>query len=590
MSSVINPFSVKTPENLSADDIASLFVDVFSDYPKLLHLEHTFLHGARGAGKSMMLRFMEPNVQVSAGKVKSLSELPFYAVHMPIKSSNYSLPELERLDGAPYWLLAEHFLIINATLNILNSLVDLYITYGGKEVDSVFCVNLKNILYVSGCVNDFSGDNILDFLRSLKVSINKERVLARRYISMLAFKKDLMPYEGTLFGYDDFFLPMIQEIKSLSLTSNGPIFLMLDDADNLPIRMQSILNGWVSYRTTSDICLKISTQQKYKTWRTSQGMLIESSHDFSEIDISTVYTSKSQSHYYEKVEKIVSRRLEIAGIHDVSPIDFFPENKKQLAELAIIKEQISELWDSGECKVSSRKSDDIRRYTVSEYMKKLASTKKTNTYSYSGFRSMVDISSGMIRYFLEPASRMFAESLTVNSNETVKFITPEIQDRVLYKWSEEYVLEEFERLRKDELSSDLLNFERVEKLRNLINSLGECFQLKLVSDDSERQLISFMISSHPHANVQEILELAIEWGYLTTKTIARKEGFGRNTLYTLNRRLAPYFKLDPSGYAAHMSITPQHLELAITDSKAFVRERLRNSTVSDTSEQQSLNF
>ncbi|MDK2702681.1 hypothetical protein QO226_22730, partial [Vibrio vulnificus] len=37
MSSTINPFSVKTPETLSPEDIASLFVDVFSDYPKLLH-------------------------------------------------------------------------------------------------------------------------------------------------------------------------------------------------------------------------------------------------------------------------------------------------------------------------------------------------------------------------------------------------------------------------------------------------------------------------------------------------------------------------------------------------------------------------
>lgn len=133
-----------------------------------------------------------------------------------------------------------------------------------------------------------------------------------------------------------------------------------------------------------------------------------------------------------------------------------------------------------------------------------------------------------------------------------------------------------QRLKNDELSSDDSNEDKVAKLKKLINSLGECFQLKLLSDDSERQLISFMVSSTPDANIQAILDLAVEWGYLTTKTIARKEGFGRNTLYTLNRRLAPYFKLDPSGYAAHMSITPKHLELAISDSNLFVRERLRN--------------
>ncbi|EHH1226312.1 hypothetical protein J7G27_002584 [Vibrio vulnificus] len=580
MSSTINPFSVKTPETLSPEDIASLFVDVFSDYPKLLHTEHTFLHGARGTGKSMMLRFMEPKVQIAAGKVNTVSNLPFYAVHMPIKSSNYSLPELERLDGAPYWLLAEHFLIINATLNIISSLIDLYENFEKDDINPEFQSRVSEVLLMSGCDLALSSDTTLMSLKTLRQGINQERISARKYIASLAFTKELIPYDGTLFSYDDFFLPFVQEVKTLPLTSQGPIFLMLDDADNLPVRMQNILNGWVSYRTTSDICLKISTQQKYKTWRTAQGILIESAHDFGEIDISTVYTSKNQSHYYEKVEKIVERRLQIAGINEVSPEDFFPENKKQVEELKKIKEKIADRWDKGEKRISSRKSDDIRRYGVSEYMKHLNSKKKTNTFSYAGFKNMVDISSGMIRYFLEPASRMYAEAMTTNSNQAVSQISTELQDRVLYKWSEEYVLEEFERLKNDELSNDDSNADRVAKLKKLINSLGECFQVKLLSDDSERQLISFMVSSTPDTSVQDTLDLAVEWGYLTTKTIARKEGFGRNTLYTLNRRLAPYFKLDPSGYAAHMSITPQHLELAISDSNLFVRERLKKQEAS----------
>lgn len=535
----------------------------------------------------MMLRFMEPKVQIAAGKVNAVANLPFYAVHMPIKSSNYSLPELERLDGAPYWLLAEHFLIINATLNIISSLIDLYENFEKDDINSEFKSRVSEVFLMSGCNLTLSSDNTLVSLKTLKQEINQERISARKYIASLAFTKELIPYDGTLFSYDDFFLPFVQEVKALPLTSQGPIFLMLDDADNLPVRMQNILNGWVSYRTTSDICLKISTQQKYKTWRTAQGILIESAHDFGEIDISTVYTSKNQSHYFEKVEKIVERRLQIAGINEVSPEEFFPENKKQVEELKKIKEQIADSWDKGEKRISSRKNDDIRRYGVSEYMKHLNSRKKTNTFSYAGFKSMVDISSGMIRYFLEPASRMYAEAMTTNSNQTVSQIPTEVQDRVLYKWSEEYVLEEFERLKNDELSSDDSNEDKVAKLKKLINSLGECFQLKLLSDDSERQLISFMVSSTPDANIQAILDLAVEWGYLTTKTIARKEGFGRNTLYTLNRRLAPYFKLDPSGYAAHMSITPKHLELAISDSNLFVRERLKKQEVST---QQNLQF
>lgn len=592
MNSIPNPFSFKTPENLTAKDIASLFIDVFSDFPRLLSNEHTFLHGARGTGKSMMLRYLEPSVQIAAKKVRTASELEFYAVHMPIKTPNYFLSELERLEGAPYWLLAEHFIVLNAVLNIIKSIENL-IALQETQLSSFF-YEIKDLADNAGCTIEQKTENplALDYLRTLNRAFSKERGLAQSYIGQLSFTKELIPYNGSLFNYEGFFLPFIKAVKNLDITPNGPIFLMLDDADNLPVRMQKIVNGWVSYRTTNDICLKVSTQQKYRTWRTPQGILIERSHDFSEIDISAVYTSQHFSHYYDRVEKIVRRRLEIAGYKNTDPLVFFPTNPAQDQALDLIKNRISNEWKSGK-KVSSRMADDIRRYTVSEYLKDLAKIKKTNMYSYAGFRSMVDISSGLIRFFLEPASRMYAEILATSPSKHVEYIPPEIQDRIIYKSSEEYILEEFDKLKQDEFTISVNNTNKVERLKRLVNAIGECFQKKLVSDDTERQLISFMISRPPSESIQEVLDLAVEWGYFNVKSIARKEGVGRNTLYILNRRLAPYFKLDPSGYAAHLSITPEHLLLAVEDPRAFVRERLKENNLDceqNSFEQQSLGF
>ena len=73
----------------------------------------------------MMLRYLEPKVQLAAHKVKKTSELKHFAIHMPIKKASYSLSELERLSGSPYNLLAEHFLITNAIKHILESLLDI---------------------------------------------------------------------------------------------------------------------------------------------------------------------------------------------------------------------------------------------------------------------------------------------------------------------------------------------------------------------------------------------------------------------------------------------------------------------------------
>ncbi len=574
-----NPFSVKTPETLNAEDIAKLFIDVFSDFPKLLDPEHTFLHGTRGTGKSMMLRYLEPHVQIAANKVTKARELNHYAVHMPIKRANYSLSELERLEGAPYWLLSEHILTIHAVIHILDSLISLPNSdeesedADGENWDK-FCADFIKLTETAGCTSNPSAEGNQNPFIYLREIFEREHQETLRYLRKLTFGKALFPYESALFGYIDFLLPFIQLVIKLNITPDGPVFLMLDDADNLPERMQKVVNSWVSYRTTDRLCLKISTQQRYKTWRTIQGTLIESPHDYSEIDINTVYTSKN---YYPQIKKIVEKRLDVHGFSNTSATDFFPENLDQEKALALIADRIKIKWkeDQG---VSSRQQDDVTRYKVSEYMKELAKTKKTNTFSYSGFKSMVDISSGIVRFFLEPASRMYSEVITTNQyeHEKVENIPHQIQDKILTDWSKEFMLNHFYGLKRTEegiIETFKSRTSKSDCLRNLITSFGNLFQKKLLSDDTERRFISFMPTRNVNKETQEILDLAVEWGYLYRSSTGRKEGIGRNILYVFNRRLVPYFKLDPSGYVAYMSVTPEDLNLAIDDPSSFVRKR-----------------
>lgn len=579
----MNPFAIKTPETLSDHDIATLFIDVFSDFPKVLEKNHTFIHGARGTGKSMMLRYLEPKVQLAAGKYSNIQDIPFFAIYVPVKTAHYNLAELERLQGASYWMLAEHYFITTLCLSILNKINDL------PQGDSIELVSFISKIYKMVGWFGINTNQPHDLEELINIFLIEKNNI-KRYLAKLSFSTDSINYTGAIFDYSDFFIKFIEEIKELSFTPNSTIFLMLDDADNLSIRMQKILNTWVSYRTTETLCLKISTQKKYKTWRNIQDILIESSHDFTEIDINSIYTSKNNSTYYERIEKIVKKRLEVAGIN-TTPKDFFPVDEKQEKQLNLIKNEIKKNWKNESYKISNRISDDVNRYTVSEYMKSLMQNKKSNQYSYAGFDSLINISSGMIRYFLEPASRMYAEMESTVS-ENILSIPPTIQNNIIKKWSEEYVLSDFDKMRRDENTTLKVNTNnRVDKLKNLINGLGECFQKKLISNDSERRFISFMITKNPSTELQEILDLAIEWGYLNLSSIAKKEGIGRNQLYTLNRRLAPYFKLDPTGYAAHMSITPELLELAMINPSHFVSERLKyNETMTDHHIQQSLEF
>ena len=90
-----NPFEVSTPENMPAEQTVNLFVDVFSDFPKLLSPGHTFLNGPRGSGKSMMFRFLMPDCQILHSR-KTFKDLGFSSFYIPLKNFNF-ITELQRL-------------------------------------------------------------------------------------------------------------------------------------------------------------------------------------------------------------------------------------------------------------------------------------------------------------------------------------------------------------------------------------------------------------------------------------------------------------------------------------------------------------
>ncbi len=118
-----NPFDVQTPENLSTEEMISLFVSGNTDYWKIAKEGHTFITGPRGAGKSMIFRFMEPDCQCRHTG-KNLSELEYYAAYIPVKETDLNLPELLRLKEVKHatFVLNEHALITHIATKFFVSL------------------------------------------------------------------------------------------------------------------------------------------------------------------------------------------------------------------------------------------------------------------------------------------------------------------------------------------------------------------------------------------------------------------------------------------------------------------------------------
>ena len=570
-----NPFTIQTPEDMSATDAVSIFVDVFTDFFKIPKVGHTFLHGPRGSGKSMMFRYLEPDCQCLALE-RSITELAFYGAYIPIKNTDLKITELMRLqDQQANVVLNEHFMVMFVAVKVLASLAKSPSlesqTCSAEQLTALFDTFVKLLTQSGweGKVVDFQPTDRAGLLfRHLEGICDDAYKRVLHYLRRLCFPGPLPPYRGPLCGYLDFLYPLLVSIKALPFMPKGPLFLLLDDADNLNLTQTMILNAWVSSRTSADVSLKISTQLNYKTYRTPISTTISSPHDYSEVNIATVYTS-SKDKYRERVAKIVEKRLRLSKI-DSTPENFFPPDAEQEAAITAIADNLRATFE--ESGRGNRPSDDVVRYARPNFIRGLRGVRKSGyTYNYAGFSQLVHVSDGTIRYFLEPASLMYSEQQALAPEKPILQIEPRIQHEVIYRQAELLMFNEFEKL-KFEPALDSTHLKKVQKLGNLIQALGGTFRAILLSDRSERKVFSIAFSDLPDDEVLSVLKLGAEYGYFHESSIGNKEGTGRVRLYVLTRRLAPLFTLDVTGFAGYLFVTNSSIKAAMHNPAAMLRK------------------
>lgn len=589
-----NPFAVQSPEDIPAEEVRDLFVDVFTDFYHVRNPGHAFLHGPRGSGKSMMFRYMLPDCRALVLD-KPLSQHDYFAVYIPIKATDLTQTEIGRLHKHAELLINEHLLVMHLAVRFFMALEDADISEPAVEdFDSIrnyyeghFRKRLVDCGWNESLPPIYKQSKCKDIFRIMMEVCESVLISVKNYLKSLALTANVVPYSGAITSYLDFLFPLMRDIRNMNFMPQGPIFLMIDDADNLSELQTKILNNWVSYRKSTDVSLKISTQLNYKTWRTTTGPTIDTPHDYSEINIGTVYTSK-KGKYKDRVKEIINKRLRRAQIVSL-PEEFFPENKEQEERIKALGNQKKEDWS----KIGRgfRATDDAYRYARPDYIKSLAGkSKSASTYSYAGFDQLVHISSGIIRYFLQAASLMYGEMQSKSPTTTVSQISVSVQDDIIKDYSFDFLSKEFDKLEIDEIR-DEENVNMPLMLKNLINALGGAFRKILLSDASERRIFSIAISGELSKEVLQVLKLGVRYGYFQESSIGNKEGTGRTRQFILSRRLAPYYKLDPTGFSGYLFITNGMLSLALKSPSIFVKrieERLSKGNSADGNEQLTL--
>ena len=583
-----NPFKVFTPEDMEATDVAELFVNP-PDAIKMQGLGHTMLSGARGCGKSMIFRYLLSDCQRIALD-RELTELPFLAFLVSIKNAGPTPTLTEFLglkDRHANVVLNEHVLTAFVATKVFSALSHIELPEDGvsrNEALEYYEKEFRKHLSRTGGVAEpiATVESTVSVFRHIASTCDEQYSQIVQYVKRIS-GDHFEPYTGALWDYLDFLYPLLSRLKDLSFLPSSPIYLLIDDADYLNEAQTVSLNSWISTRTQADVSIKVSTQLGYKTLRTVSGFPIQPPHDFQMINISDLYTT-GRGRYRDRVEEIVAKRLRKAKI-DSTPLEFFPYDERQQKAIDDIATNIrTKCAKEGR---GNRAADDVLRYARPEYIRSLGGqSKSTYTYSYSGFDQLVHISSGLVRYFLESAARMFDEQCGAEEARPLRQIKPSVQDRVIRAGADELALGEFDQIMADagvadaasggeELDEAHLSMVR---LRNLIRALGGTFFLKLVSNDAERRVFSVAISGNPEPEIVKVLDLGVRYGYFHRSTIGNKEGTGRTWLYILTRRLAPHFKLDPSSFAGYLWVTNEAMRNAMSSPDALLR-RVRSEGV-----------
>lgn len=590
-----NPFSVKTPENLSATEI----VDLFVPYPEFENLQvsgHQFLDGHRGSGKSMMLRMMAPD-SLMLYRNCSLMNLPYFGVYLSIKATELNAPEYSRLEKEPSGsILSEHVLATKLMSALFSSVRSHCISHIREKnllqqlrlmIEKLISSRLKYAGWTASPPDNWEAiaSSIEDLLNFVVVTIDDIQVATAQYIKRRSFGEGNPAYQGALLGFQDILLPTVKDLVAGRLIPQAPVYFLLDDADNLTEQQTQILNTWVAYRSTDITSLKISTQLNYKTYRTTSGARIEAPHDFSSINFTSVHTGSIKERYPKLVANIVEKRLAKYGLSNTDPHLFFPPNVQQEEKIKEIYEEIKSSWEKG--KSGFRANDDAYRYARPEYIRRLSGdSRQGSKYQYSGFDQLVHISSGIIRFFLEPASRMFTEQAIMNGANKVTSISPSIQNQELRKQADQLLLQDFDKLIDEATEDNKHQAEDIKKLRNLVTGIGSLFRAHIMQENiSQRRVFSFSISGEVSQEVRSILKIGAIHGYFYIDSIGAKEGMGRKNLYVLTRRLAPAFSLDPVGFSGYLTLTDSALREMMEKPMAFIN-RLRKYGVSDEAEQQ----
>ena len=546
-----NPFEYEAANNLTDEMIADYYIDEFNYSRFIQSKRNIFLVGERGSGKTMALLFNRWRIQKirskKRGEEPSLSAIGIY---IPCNTHLTHKTEYQLLDKFLGSVLSEHFLVLSIAYGLAETLSEIPDIL--KNADESLLRNEANFVLGGELPKD------TNFFDAVKQFLQHELLITQRTINS---EKREMFYENA-FSFASVFVPILNMCANkIPQLKNSHFLLLLDDAHALNEYQIRALNSWIAYRDHSLFSFKVAIAKVgSQTKKTSSGGSILEGHDYTEIDLEASLQNK-KTNFYQLAETLIKRRLEKISI-SATPKEFFPvnptmENDLKKSEQAVREDALRRFRNAD--KKSKAVNDYVYKYKRAHYFKNRSP--KANRPPYSGFETLVFLSTGVVRNLLEPCYWMYDNAISEareiggkEGTEAIPNIPANIQTEVIQRLSErkwKWV--------KDSIAHDIENCSTEDGLRafQLLDALAVHFRHRLLHHKSEPCALSFTISKQNQdimGKLNHLIEILRKAQLLYIRSGPAKDEGRRETYYVPNKILWPARGLDPHGQHARVSI------------------------------------
>lgn len=579
-----NPFSLLTANDMSPEEISSLFVGDYTDFTTIKKNFDTILEGQRGTGKTMVLRYLWLGAQFKELIEKGESPAGFLqepsnsiGIYCRLEQGVFDKSDLDAVDSDDRKeQLFEHRLCLHCLAcqdGILDT-IGLIVTVRPTQPRELQRLNsrLANLLAEPRLESCVDWEETINFAKDI---INIRVTEEDRHLSSISpggSPTEFNPYL-TMSGQIVPFLEFARNLFNLPC----PFFLMLDDFDVLRPSQQMCVFRTASARNLGTLCFKYGIMSLgKKTNSAGTGRTYREGDDYDLISLDWTDQKGLLGNYKKATEIIVSKRLKATHW----PTSDFPSllatwaHGKQIREE--LKKEMFAKWQQLHPSMKPKTAESYwTKYGDAMYFQKLSAL-RTN-HRYAGFLEIVDISAGIYRQLLEICRTIVDRALASGWTPTSPSpIAAEIQDRAIREYSNA-MMNTLSQAAGDTtaLLSGVVPITS-KHMVTLIESISDLFYARLHSRSGEPEIFCIAIKNDIDANpfAKSILDVAVRESILHRRSAdypSKTKGEPRLPTYMLNRRLAPRRSLGVR-MQGRIEMLTSDIELAAIDRTAFMNK------------------